>query len=656
MTPSELFPPTPAARLTLLAFRHLAGELAGQPFIKVVLERESRRLHFISTEEYSFHADYIAERILGIKRDELRSRIDTFNQQVYLSENRPYILAIIALHHRDAEQFFTVETVEIDNMGEELMLILYANLREHLDSALPLYFKPANHMQEAIVREIAPSTLPRLFNYELYAVQDYVPLNTGTTTGRLRTFSQDSYLADFSTIKWYDILCMDRVPDDIPRISGIINSQHTTPLSHTNVLASGWGIPNAVQIGAMEQFQKDGLEGQWVRYQVDSKQPAISLDKVDTPNPLPQRPAWSVHQIRLEDPETANTKVADLADLRKGERYRYGTKAANLGELRHILDHGSSRLTGFYQVPRPPRRDLSAYLAKIVGCQPHEDLEEETWQYLREQVKIPRGLAIPFSFQQEFLQSSWKIQQAIGRLKMALELEAKEVPSLCLELQRQIRATRFSDHMRDLIDAQITRRLAGVRNFVVRSSSNAEDLKDFSAAGIYESINHVTTADKLFESIKEVWASLVSPRSVHLRQGVGISLDDSYMGVIIQEEIVADMGGVMVTTNPNGPTSDFRNVYINVSDKSAIDVVAGLSRPYQFLYNTVEGGGRTLALNATGHDLDDSKHALLQRLAYCGRLLESHFAEDYTFSSPVDIEWAAVGEQIYLLQLRPYAT
>jgi phosphoenolpyruvate synthase/pyruvate phosphate dikinase len=189
---------------------------------------------------------------------------------------------------------------------------------------------------------------------------------------------------------------------------------------------------------------------------------------------------------------------------------------------------------------------------------------------------------------------------------------------------------------------------------VIRSSSNAEDLKDFSAAGIYESLNHITTADKIFESIKEVWASLVSPRSVRLRQEVGISLDDCYMGVIIQEEVESDMGGVLVTANPSNPTADFRNVYINVSDRSAVEIVSGATQPYQYLYNTVEGGGRTLAVGTAGHDLDDRKHDVLQRLAFCGRLLQSHFAQDYSFSTPADIEWAAKGDQIYILQLRPY--
>ncbi|MBU6376769.1 MAG: hypothetical protein KGQ59_12280, partial [Bdellovibrionales bacterium] len=294
-------------------------------------------------------------------------------------------------------------------------------------------------------------------------------------------------------------------------------------------------------------------------------------------------------------------------------------------------------------------------LAKFLGVDETADISKEVRNFLRREFVVPRGIAIPFSIQQEFLESSPRIQQAIGKLKMAIELNAREIDSLSLSLQKMIVAARMPEKVRGYIDAQIANHLAGVSSFVVRSSSNAEDLENFSAAGIYESINHVSNAEKIFESIKQVWASLVSPRSVRLRNEVGISLDESYMGVIVQEEVKASLGGVLVTTNPMSRT-DFRNVYINVSPHSVQSVVEGAELPLQYLYNTVEGGGRTLSLGSAKEDLTPQMKDKLQRLAFAGRLLQSHFAPDYTFSAPVDIEWAMDDEKIILLQLRPYAT
>jgi phosphoenolpyruvate synthase/pyruvate phosphate dikinase len=256
---------------------------------------------------------------------------------------------------------------------------------------------------------------------------------------------------------------------------------------------------------------------------------------------------------------------------------------------------------------------------------------------------------------------------------MALELNAREIDSVCLNLQTLIRTSRMSEKLRSMIDSQIAHHLGGVSSFVIRSSSNAEDLENFSAAGIYESMNHVTTAENIFQSIKEVWASLLSVRSVRLRQEVGISLDDCYMGVIIQEEITEaspteispystpsdvnrqQMGGVLVTTNPGNRAVDFRNVYINASTHSVMKIVQGAELPHQFLFNTVEGGGQTLSLGTDRKDLSAEQKILLQKLALAGRLLQSHFSPDYTFSSPIDVEWLATAEGLFILQLRPYA-
>ena len=84
-------------------------------------------------------------------------------------------------------------------------------------------------------------------------------------------------------------------------------------------------------------------------------------------------------------------------------------------------------------------------------------------------------------------------------------------------------------------------------------------------------------------------------------------------------------------------------------------MVDGSSLPLQYLYNTVEGGGRTLSLGDSERDLDDEAKSTLQQLAFAGRLLQSHYSPDYTFSMPVDIEWLVGPEGLTLLQLRPYA-
>lgn len=661
MNALEELNPSPSAlvgeRLTLEAFSQLSGNLAGYPFVKLVVDKTKATIHFINHASYQFHSDYIAEHLLGIPPAQLEKDIDAFNQSVYFAADRRFYLGVLALHQRSDRRFFSLETVEVDTMSGEMIRFFYAFVRENLDPAIPLVFKPANHLQETTLTAIDPTQLPRVYSHELFASASFIPLNMGSSRGRLRAFrSEAEYRDQRATLEWHDIIVMNRVPDDIPRLVGIINAEHTTPLSHTNVLASGWQIPNAIQLGILERIEQESLNGQWVQYSVQPNATQVFLTKIPRPTEADQAPAWSVQKIKIEEPETANTPIVPLDSLRMSDRYKYGTKAANLGELRYVLTQGSERLLGFYKIRRPPRENLLSYLAKFLGVSEAPDvLNRAACEFLRENIQVPRGIAIPFSFQQDFLESSPKIQQAIGKLKMALELNARQVDSLSVSLQQMIRSTRLPDTLRLRIDSEIARHLSGVSSFVVRSSSNAEDLAHFSAAGIYDSVNHVTTADKIFESIKQVWASLLSPRSVRLRQEVGIPLDDSYMGVIIQEQVPSRVGGVLVTTNPMS-RGDFRNVYLNISTHSVVEIVQGGAPPFQYLYNVVEGGGRTLSLGEAKQDLPSADLARLQKIALAGRLLQSHFSPDYTFSAPVDIEWLAGDEGVFFLQLRPYAS
>lgn len=641
--------------LTAFTFDQFSGILANIPFIKFVIDRENNnQIHFLNDRFYHLHAYYVAEQIFKDHSGNFFKHIDEFNQKTYHDDDRRFYFGTIGRIKKNNRHVFLLETQEIDSMGKDLILELFSLIRKNMHPNLELIFKPANHKQEKAMDEIPNTLIPRMHTSEIYATSKFIALNTGETKGRIRLFkTEEDFHAKLSTIEWYDIIVMTRVPDDVPRVAGIINADFTTPLSHTNVLASGWKIPNCIQRDIFETIEEKELDMKWVRYEVNATTANAIIDMIDSPKEL-VRPNWVMQKITLENPDIDDMKIASLEDLRMTDRYKYGTKAANIGEMKYVLKNGSNRILGFYQVKRPPRENLLNHIANFLKVTEKDDLQKKANEYLAETIHIPRGIAIPFSIQRQFLETSPQIQQAIGKLKMALELNAHEIDSLCISLQNLILKTRIPDSIRDQIDAMMIQEMSGVSRFVVRSSSNAEDLENFSAAGIYESINGITSAEKIFEAIKKVWSSLVSARSVRLRQQSGISLDQSYMGVIIQEEIPSSMGGVMVTTNPIDK-KDFRNTYINVSLKSVVHIVTGADLPMQYLFNTVESGGFTISLGSSKEDLPKEKLDILQKMAFAGRLLQSHFSPDYTFSQPVDIEWLVNDEGIQFLQLRPYS-
>ncbi|MEU6996580.1 PEP/pyruvate-binding domain-containing protein [Streptomyces sp. NPDC046465] len=649
--------------LSLPLFRTLSGVLAGHPYLKVVVDRTAHTWHLLDTAAHPFHVNYIATRILGMDLAALDAGLDAFNASVYTDPQRRFLLGVLSLHtDQDGEgrerTFLVLETTEADTMHGELLAFFYAFVRDRVDGRLPLLLKPANHGQEEELAAISEQRVPRISGHELFGTRARTPLNPGEATGRLRHFATpEEYAAAEHTLGWADIVAMPCLPDDVPRVAGFLNTAPITPLSHTNVLASGWGIPNAIVRDLEDLLAQDrALNGAWVRYRV--REDDIVLERLAQAPDL-RAPAWHQQRIRLEPPLLQDAPVLALDRLRSADRDRYGTKAANLGELHHVLDSRTADLTAFYGRPRPPRADLRTHLAARLGlpAPTRGELSAEAARFVAATVGAPHGVALPFALQQHFLASSPPLQQGIGKLKMALELDAGDVlDALCLQLQHLIRHTPLPG----AVTRQISQAFpaAGGR-LVVRSSSNAEDLPGFSAAGVYDSVTAVNSPGELLDAVRQVWASLLSPRSVRLRHQVGISLDDTYMGVIIQEYVPAVLGGVLVTCDPTR-REDFRNVYLNCSPGSPEQVVDGSVLPQQYLYNTVEGGGRTLALGSFGRPLPAATRTRLADLSLTGRLLQSHFSGSHfggaDVDKPLDIEWLLTEQGDFrLVQIRPYA-
>ncbi|MFI0977370.1 PEP/pyruvate-binding domain-containing protein [Streptomyces sp. NPDC021093] len=655
--------------LSLPLFRTLSGVLAGHPYLKVVVDRAENTWHLLDTAAHPFHVNYIATRVLGMELDALDAQLDAFNASVYMDPGRRFLLGVLSLHTDEDQEgrertFLVLETTEADTMHGELLDFFYEFVRERVDGRLPVLLKPANHGQEEELAAISEQRVPRILSHELFGSRTRTPLNPGEATGRLRFFrTHEEYAAVAAGLGWTDIVAMPCLPDEVPRVAGFLNTAPITPLSHTNVLASGWGIPNAIVRDLEQLVEKDGLDGAWVHYRVYEDE--ITLERLEHAPDL-RAPAWHQQRIRLEPPLLEEAPVLALHRLRGSDRDRYGTKAANLGELHHVLTGRTADLTAFYGRPRPPREDLYQHLAARLGLSAAApaELRSRAADFAARTVAAPEGVALPFALQQRFLASSPAVQQGIGKLKMALELDATDVlDPLCLQLQQLIRHTPVPGCITRQISRAFPAAASGER-LVVRSSSNAEDLPGFSAAGVYDSVTTVRGTGELLDAVRQVWASLVSPRSVRLRHQVGISLDDTYMGVIVQEYVPAALGGVLVTCNPTR-REDFRNVYLNCSPGSPEQVVDGSVLPQQYLYNTVEGGGRTVALGSWGDGLSAATRARLAALSLTGRLLQSHFSGTGVggpdsggsdVDRPLDIEWLMTGSGDFrLVQIRPYA-
>src|SRR5204863_2060351 len=96
--------------------------------------------------------------------------------------------------------------------------------------------------------------------------QIYQPLNPGVGYGTLR-FRQTATL-DGQPLSPTDLVVLDRVPNDLSMVAGIITAEFQTPLAHVGVLAKTRGTPNMALRDAWDNDRLRPFEGQLVRLEV----------------------------------------------------------------------------------------------------------------------------------------------------------------------------------------------------------------------------------------------------------------------------------------------------------------------------------------------------------------------------------------------------
>ena len=95
-------------------------------------------------------------------------------------------------------------------------------------------------------------------------------MNPGEGYGRLRVLASDERPHP------RDIALYEALPNELPRVAGIISTVPQTPLSHVNLRAIQDAIPNAFIRDALDQPDIDNLIGAHVHYTVDANGYSIS--------------------------------------------------------------------------------------------------------------------------------------------------------------------------------------------------------------------------------------------------------------------------------------------------------------------------------------------------------------------------------------------
>lgn len=600
---------------------YFRGRFYALPHVMFVIDRRApqrsdnragERVYYIDSKRFQFHKDFVNATYLSLERGR------AFYENNYLKPDRRFFLGTIA--YQKAIDKFTFEFWEGDRLTRGLLSEAFTALGESFFA--PLAFKPNSLLQEEAARELQDEARQTgsahqfsvLTASELARDQQYQPLNLGAGIGQLRIIDR---MTPETVIDRNQIVIFKEVPVQLTPLSGIITTEPASPLSHANLLAKSWSIPNAHIRNADRMFKE--LEGKYVRLEVGESE--YKLSPADVRDVEERQRQW----IKRADMVTPKAdldydRLLDLKDQRARDARRFGAKSANLGEI------------------------LNARLAGV---------------------DVPPGFSIPFYYYQAFI----RLNNLEERVASAVE-EDRFVhdpvyrKARLAEIRRWIQEGRHDTDFRKAVLDKVRREYAGAGLFA-RSSTNAEDLANFGGAGLYTTVPNVRTDDQLMEAIKTVWASVWNYEAYEARETFGMNHFAVYPAVLIQRGIDAESAGVAITTDPFNRANKGA-VYVNAKRGLGIKVVEGRRVPEQLIYsprsNAIQiltrsdedtmlrfdesGGVREIKIEERRAVLTDP---MVRRLARAATLIKRVFA-----GRDQDIEWVYARGQLYIVQSRPY--
>lgn len=576
------------------------------PHVLFAIDRQDKnRIYYINTRRYKFHKDFVNGTYLSLERGQV------FFENNYLKPNRRFILGTIA--YQTPVRRWTFEFWEGDLIPPDQIKLASEILNRSFFT--PVAYKPNSSRQEEASTSLG---LQRVLLTDISKEQDYQALNVAKALGRIHVIPK---LDEHVEIGSNEILVLDEVPVQLPPVAGIITARPSTPLSHINLLAKGWGVPNAYIKNAQELFKQ--YNGWWVEF--DVRRDTYTIKRADN-NALDEYQKRSKERLDVMKPRSdlSVTRIAGLSEQRASSVIVYGAKSANLGELTH------ARLPG---------------------------------------VTIPPGFTIPFFYYDQFLKEN-KLDDAI--YQMLGDQKFVHDPAYRRAYLTRLRESFQKGIVNAQVKTEMLRRLHAEfpdKGVFARSSTNSEDLPNFNGAGLYSTVPNVRGDDNLVEAMKTVWASVWNFEAYEARERAGIEHTKIFMAVLVQEGINSESSGVMITADPfNREVNPLTEgtVYISAKRGLGMKVVEGQKIAEQVVFrpraNAVQvltrseedslltfdanGGIKEIPISGERAVLTDE---VVRRLAAAAARIKRLFG-----GKDQDIEWAFMKGQIYIVQSRPF--
>ena len=573
--------------------------LAGLEFVKFVLEdvgTPQERVYFMNTNNHRAHPRFMP--LVGIDRRNVARGAITYLPRL-TAPDQSAGLYTVDFEPNDAYSF------------EEISMILAA-----LTAKMPsLEGKTAFHPLQGNVAQYEKdkakyraANLAVHLDEDLYKNISYLPLNPAESFGRLRLMGNEARPSP------RDIVIYKTLPNQMPRVGGVITEVRQTPLSHVNLRAIQDKIPNAYIKNALVQSEIKSLLGKWVHFRVAQQGYTIeetTKDRVDQ-HFEKLRPNGAQKPER----DLTRTKILPLKEIKFGDSTGYGVKTANVAALHTLgLPEGS----------------------------------------------VPDGYGIPFYFYDEFMKHNGLYGKVDTLLSdVSLKGDSEKLEKALKGLRKKIRKADLPSWMVDTF-AALQRQFPSGTSIRFRSSTNNEDLPGFSGAGLYDSFTHNPDEGALSKTILQVFASLWNFRAFEEREFYRIDHKLAAMGVLVHPNYKGEKAnGVAVTDDVLYETQG--NYYINTQiGEDLVTNPDATSSPEEILLGWEERYGHEVVRRSTEVPSDSLllEEVYLRELRADLTIIHEGFRklyghdQDVTFAMEIEYKVSKEGKLV-IKQARPW--